>query len=591
MMSWKRRLCVYACVAAMAASCVFIIVYAVARGFVNSEREVRSAWEVDVGELLGRDEELGLDLAQAPVDSSLTVLQMVPSEVEETGFTYYDTAVQERLAQALEKGKGSRSWTAEAPMAVLDPFGTGSNSLYLYFETDLPTQVSYTVHVDDPDIPDFTAVANSTGGREYARTHEFQLIGLVPGETNQVTLTITGSWGAVRQRVSFTITMPETHSGYPTRLEYTDGESAAALSDGLFAMMRTNGYLGYAFFFDNNGIMRYEMVLEGYGLDRALFVDGDLVTCVSAAKLARINSLGQVEQVYPLDGYELHHDIVLGAGADSVVALVDKEGSETVEDVVVEIDLETGAVTELVDFSQLMAPYVSMTHAVPITGDFFWNAGQWDWLHLNTVQYLEERDSLIVSSRETSTIIKVENVHTDPTLVWFAGDPAFWADTPYAELCLEPVGDFVYQYGQHSVEYAGAGAEEGVYYIRTYNNNYWSNSSRDYEPELDESVGTGFYDDGDDQSWVYVYEIDENAGTFTLTESFPVPYSSIVSNAAPAGDTDSWVVNSGVANVFGEYDPDGTLIRQFDYECSMQGYRTFKLSLAGFWFAGTQVQQ
>ena len=53
MMSWKRRLCVYACVAAMAASCVFIIVYAVARGFVNSEREVRSAWEVDVGELLG----------------------------------------------------------------------------------------------------------------------------------------------------------------------------------------------------------------------------------------------------------------------------------------------------------------------------------------------------------------------------------------------------------------------------------------------------------------------------------------------------------------------------------------------------------
>ena len=101
-------------------------------------------------------------------------------------------------------------------------------------------------------------------------------------------------------------------------------------------------------------------------------------------------------------------------------------------------------------------------------------------------------------------------------------------------------------------------------------------------------MGTGFYDDGDDQSWVYVYEIDENAGTFTLTESFPVPYSSIVSNAAPAGDTDNWVVNSGVANVYGEYDAEGALIRQFDYECSMQGYRTFKLSMNEFWFAAAE---
>ena len=33
------------------------------------------------------------------------------------------------------------------------------------------------------------------------------------------------------------------------------------------------------------------------------------------------------------------------------------------------------------------------------------------------------------------------------------------------------------------------------------------------------------------------------------------------------------------------YDAGGELIRQFAYECSMQGYRTFKLSMAGFWFA------
>lgn len=58
----------------------------------------------------------------------------------------------------------------------------------------------------------------------------------------------------------------------------TEGESAAAQAGGLFAMMRVNGYLGYGFFFDNDGVMRYEMVLEGYGLDRVLFCGDEILT-------------------------------------------------------------------------------------------------------------------------------------------------------------------------------------------------------------------------------------------------------------------------------------------------------------------------
>ena len=570
--------------AALLIVAALVIVFAVARAFVAQEHEVRLVWQVDVGELLGKDETLELEICQAALESDLSVIQLVPYEVDQEGFTYYDTGVQDRLAQALDTAKQmSDGWTAEAPLAVLNPFGTGSNGLYLYFETTLPTQVSYTIHVDDESIPDYTAAAASSG-QTYSKEHEFQLIGLVPGETNQVTLTLTGSWGNVRQKVTFSITMPETHSGYPTRLDYTDGESAAALSDGLFAMMRTNGYLGYGFFFDNSGVMRYEMVLEGFGLDRVLSYGDEIVTCVSSTRLARMNGLGQALQVYNLDGYELHHDITYGSD-NTVVALVNKLDSDTTEDVVIEVDLESGEVTELVDFSELMAAYCEEeTYPIPITSDFFWEAGNWDWLHLNTVQYLEETDSFIVSSRETSTIIKVEGVHSDPQLTWLLGNPDFWADTAYADLSLTPVGDFVFQYGQHSVEYAGAGDQEGVYYLSLYNNNYWSLNTRDYDPELEDSVCRDLYGGDEDRSWVYVYKVDENQGTFTLAESFSVPYSSIVSNAAPAGTAGNWVVNSGVANVFGEYDDDGVLIRQFDYDCTMQGYRTFKLDMKGFWF-------
>ena len=63
-----------------------------------------------------------------------------------------------------------------------------------------------------------------------------------------------------------------------------------------------------------------------------------------------------------------------------------------------------------------------------------------------------------------------------------------------------------------------------------------------------------------------------------------MPYSSIVSNVTHAPASDNYVVNSGVANVYGEYDADGTLIREYAYECTLQGYRTFKDDFIGFWY-------
>ena len=198
---------------------------------------------------------------------------------------------------------------------------------------------------------------------------------------------------------------------------------------------------------------------------------------------------------------------------------------------------------------------------------------------------MEEDDSLIVSSRETSTIIKLKNIHGDTELDWLAGDSRFWDDTPYADYCLEQEGDFVPQYGQHCVEYLYDGDEEGVYYLAIYNNNYWSLNSRDdFDLELADSVGTDLYGLGDETSQVYVYKIDENNGTFALDSSFDVPYSSIVSNGSVYGDSGHWVVNSGVSKVFGEYDAEGNLIREFSYECDMQNYRTFKYDFTGFWF-------
>lgn len=558
-----------------------VAVVQLSKAFTAREQAARTDWTFSTGDVVAQSSQWEVDLAEADLGDGLKALQLVPQDIEQEGFTYYDEGVQERLYQVVEelKHNSDLEWTASMPLAILNPYGTGSNGLYLYFETDMATSVSYTVHVDG--LADFSAEAADASGKDYTKTHEFQLIGLVPGEVNEVTLNISGKWGNTRQTIHFTVDMPQTRSGYSTRLEVTEGESAAAQAGGLFAMMRVNGYLGYGFFFDNDGVMRYEMVLEGYGLDRVLFCGDEILTCVSSSKLARINGLGQVTWVCSLGGYDLHHDIGWGADGE-VLALAEERGNDTVEDRLLSIDTETGEVTELVNFSAFLQEYYGITRPVAATDDFFWQAGEWDWIHLNSLQYMPESDSVILSSRETSTILKVADLHGEPALGWLAGDERIWEGTAYEDACLAQEGGFVPQYGQHCVEYYADGEEEGVYYLSLYNNNYLSINSRDLELTVDDSVGRGLYGGEGDASQVYIYRIDENQRTFSLEESFEVPYSSIVSNGSLCGDG-NWTVNSGVAMVFGEYDSTGALIRQYAYECTMQNYRTFKYEM-GIWF-------
>lgn len=564
------------------------IIVKVGKYFTAQEDRVRSDWTFEYGEVLEEEEAYEVLVADASLETDLTVLRLVPEEIEEESFTYYDTQVQERLAATLKvlQEENTADYTLEEPLAVLNPYGTGSNGLYLYFYTEEESQVRYTIETEGEEASVYTALAQDSSGQEYTYEHEFQMIGLVPGEMNVVTLEILNSAEEVIQTTSFSIEMPETLSGYSTQLSYTEGESSEELSEGLYALMRTNGYLGYGFFFDNEGILRYEMVLEGFGLDRLIDLeDGTFLTCVSSKKIARMDGLGRVLSVYELDGYRLHHDIGLGEEGELLI-LAEQEDAMDVEDRVLRIDLETGEVEELLDFTQLLDEYYGIeTRAVTIRDQFFWQTGEEDWIHLNTLQYLAEDDSLIVSSRETSTIIKVKDVHGEPTLTWFVGDSEIWADTAYADLSLKQEGDFLVQYGQHAVEYAGEGEEEGIYYLYLFNNNYCTFNSRDLELDLTEGVNENLYGEGKYGSYVYLYRIDENAGTFSLADSFAVPYSSIVSNAALAGDSDHWVVNSGISQVFGEYDSSGELIREFNYKCNMQGYRTFKFTMEGIWFS------
>ena len=586
----KKRwiLCVVLAALVVLAVAVYGIVRLVTHSFIQSEIQTRESWEIDTGDLAEREAAQQVTVYTDPVEASIEISQIIPDEYEDEGFTYYDEEVQDRLASTLLQLTQEGKYTLEAPLAILNPFGTGSNGLYLYFGTDNPTQVTYTVQAEG--YPDYVATANNAGEDGYSRVQEFLLIGLVPGEENTVTLQVVNRQGRERT-ATFTIAMPEPVSGYDVTLETVDGDSSQALSDGLYYAMGLGGQYGYTFFFDNDGVMRYEMVLEGYHSDRFLWdEDGSLITCVGSNKVARLNRFGQVTQVFDLGQYGLHHDINWGPEGTILALATDTQG-ETVEDQVLQIDLESGQVTHVVDFTQVFQSYVDITRPVQATDPFgLWSEGEWDWLHLNSIQYDERDNSIIVSSRETSTIIKCA-LGEEPHILWMAGNPDFWEDTEFSTYSLEAEGNFPYQYGQHDVELMTtaevdalgfAQAEEGQLYLRVYDNNYYAMSSRDdFQVEVPEDVGTANMEDGVN-SHVYYYLVDENAGTFTLVDTFDLPYSSLVSNAQWRGD--SYTVNNGVHQCFEEYDLEGNLIRQYKYTCTANGYRVMKDDFAGFWF-------
>ena len=64
-----------------------------------------------------------------------------------------------------------------------------------------------------------------------------------------------------------------------------------------------------------------------------------------------MDGVGRVIQTYSLDGYQLHHDIQ-PAKEGKILALAEHEDTANVEDLVLEIDLKSGEVTELFGFEK-----------------------------------------------------------------------------------------------------------------------------------------------------------------------------------------------------------------------------------------------
>jgi arylsulfate sulfotransferase len=319
--------------------------------------------------------------------------------------------------------------------------------------------------------------------RTESRTeHSLPLLGLYPDHENRVTFTTTNREGVVTEivRTIQTAPLPEHYPNVRVERLRPDRISDGMILLHLAAYDEEGTYIPLASVIDSHGRVRW-LYTEDYGHVLEPLENGDLMV-QKENRLVQMDWLGRT----PWEGFEVpegvHHDAAELPGGN-LLAL--SAGPGSVDDALVELERNTGAVVRRLDFRTILDPERPRQ---PI------NLDEADWLHLNGFDYAPEDNAVVVSGRDQSAVVKVGLDSGD--IHWILGNHQYWREEFHPAL-LEPIGeDFEWPWGQHAPEFHPRDPSRILLYDNGNHRSYDSplapadNYSRAVEYEINDAAGT-----------------------------------------------------------------------------------------------------
>ena len=400
-------------------------------------------------------------------------------------------------------------FTIDEPNIILNPYGNSPLSALVVFDTD------------EAVIPRVTIVGkdeNSTFNHEFSEgtTHRLPIYGLYADKNNEIII----EYNDIKKTVNIeTAALPE-NIPLPTEVHANKDKLG---SDLYFFTPSSTGVTGA---YDVNGDVRWYVTNHAlWKIDR--LENGHLLVSTERpvnapyymTGLYEIDLLGKIYNEYSLPG-GYHHDYYEMKNGNLLVASDDFVGEAgTVEDVIVELNRETGQIVKTFDLKDILNMEDGQSEG--------WTA--YDWFHNNSVWYDEATTSITLSGRHQDAVINID--YETGELNWIIGDPTSWSEE-YQKYFFTPIGELEWQWSQH----AAMITPEGYVFILDNGNNK-SKLKEEYVPASEGYTrGVMYKIDTDEMTIEQIWQYGKERGS-----EFYSPYISDVDYLAEG----HYIVHSG----------------------------------------------
>lgn len=359
-----------------------------------------------------------------------------PLEAESTTIKEKTTFIdQASLNNELEVTFSSNDYSIQKPLLIENPYKVAPLTALMMFKTPYLAQATVKVSGKEESV---NVVYKIEG---YSKEHRIPIVGLYPGVANEVIIEIANKNGKKTSYTHWIKTDPLPSSIKKGRVVEKKPEE---MQEGFTFLMMRDGLLR---FIDENGDVRYYLNDKVIGRPFTALPNGHLLVSSTDPKniqpfdipvLWEMDLLGQVHKAYylPMGG---HNEIIQTPSGLSVLFATQNDPTLQVKnDVIAEMDLQTGKIVKEFDYKDKFDKDLSM-------GLLYTKR---DWYYINSIGFDRINNDIVNTARSQNAIVARD----------YSTGEIEWILSPYkyegslARKQLKPIGDtFEYPYGAHNV--------------------------------------------------------------------------------------------------------------------------------------------